>query len=264
MSNLLKVGGRYLGDNNDPIYQGVTVTNGLMNPDGTITASTNYKYSNKIKVSEGEVISTATSNNAAIQIRAVAAFLNGSVITAKGWDPEGPTYDKYTVPSGVDEIIVTGALSFAKVVINNADGVALPFAVSSEGKILTSHVWKTDVIDITGDQQIRDTNNHSFPATTDSAIDVSGYAILSLRIYNSTNKKFVIGLYADYRDNLGAWMSNAEGTEVAIVVNKESGISMITPDDMPELNYIKYLRIYVRALEEPTSGTLNIKLMGKR
>lgn len=75
-------------------------TVGSMNTDGSTTTSGSYYHTEKIPVNEGDIVFT---NSQYTRYRVVTAFYNGAVV------PESGTVNvfNYTVPSGVDSIVVT-------------------------------------------------------------------------------------------------------------------------------------------------------------
>jgi len=81
-------------------------TAGYCNKSGTITTGgADYKYSQLIDVSEGDYVQCYDSTNAEYcNFRFVTAYSNGAAVSAKG--QEGGY--SYTVPSGIDQIRLTG------------------------------------------------------------------------------------------------------------------------------------------------------------
>ena len=77
-----------------------TFTEGYVTTTGVIGSSSSYEYSNPISVSEGDIIST---DNGSYALRYITAYYNNSVVSAKSAE----NALTYTVPSGVDSVIVT-------------------------------------------------------------------------------------------------------------------------------------------------------------
>lgn len=85
----------------DDITSSLTFKNGFVKIDGTKDESSmNYKYSSHIKVKPGDVIFTQSEST---PYRFVTAYKNGIAVTEMGKD----SVTSYTVPSGVDEIVIT-------------------------------------------------------------------------------------------------------------------------------------------------------------
>ena len=82
------------------ITSDLTFTDGYMNSSGETGASSNYKYTNKIDVAEGDVILSGTQS---YNLRYITAYSGDTVVSAKGTD----NVSTYTVPSEIDSVIVT-------------------------------------------------------------------------------------------------------------------------------------------------------------
>ena len=75
-------------------------TVGSMNTDGTTTTSASYYYTEKIPVNEGDIVFTTSQYT---RYRVVTAFYNGTAVQTSGIE----NVFSYTVPSGVDAIVIT-------------------------------------------------------------------------------------------------------------------------------------------------------------
>lgn len=84
----------------EDIYSDLTFTNGYMIEDGTTGDSADYKYTNKIAVKPGDVFFYTTS---AYTFRYITAFSGNTAVSASG----GRSLNTYTVPDGIDGIIIT-------------------------------------------------------------------------------------------------------------------------------------------------------------
>ena len=89
-----------LANIHNPITVSTTFTDGFVNKSGTIETNSNYKYSSKIEVNEGDVITT---KGWSYPFRYITAYNGNSVISEKS--AEG--IFEYIVPNGVDSIIVS-------------------------------------------------------------------------------------------------------------------------------------------------------------
>lgn len=76
-----------------------------MAPSGVPSSASTLRYSNKISVSEGDVLSVTPS---AARLRYVCAYSDGTAVSESGASTAGTSY---TVPSGIDEVIVTVYMS---------------------------------------------------------------------------------------------------------------------------------------------------------
>lgn len=82
------------------ITSDLTFTDGYMNISGQTGASSSYKYTNKISVSEGDVILSGSND---YNLRYITAYSGDTVVSAKGAD----NVSTYTVPSEIDSVVVT-------------------------------------------------------------------------------------------------------------------------------------------------------------
>jgi hypothetical protein len=78
----------------------LTFTDGYMNTSGQTGASSSYKYTNKISVADGDAILSGIND---YRLRYITAYSGDTVVSAKGTE----NVSTYTVPSGVDSVIVT-------------------------------------------------------------------------------------------------------------------------------------------------------------
>ena len=96
------------------ILGSLTWTSGYMGVNGTTGTASNMQYSNKIQVSEGDVLSVLP---ATAEFRFICAFSEDAAVSDKG----AQNVKTYTVPSGVDAVIVTAYVpssSYAPSAIN--------------------------------------------------------------------------------------------------------------------------------------------------
>lgn len=93
-------------------------TTGLMAMDGTVFTGgsyDNYKYSPKISVRQGDVFRGVT-------FRFITAFSNGTAVSEKG----GNSVSSYTVPEGVDEVVVSVSTSVSSFIYDYTRTVLIP------------------------------------------------------------------------------------------------------------------------------------------
>lgn len=91
----------------DEIPISLTWTSGFMAKNGTVYSYSGFEYSNKISVSEGDILNFYRGSDGALisgNLRVVTCYSNGVVDSSKGLEN---TDTPYIVPFGVDEIIVT-------------------------------------------------------------------------------------------------------------------------------------------------------------
>lgn len=136
---------------------------------------------------------------------------------------------------------------------NNVEAVA----VSSSGSVITEKKWRNEPVQIysgtpTGTSRISCTQ-----------ITGGNAGAFSLRVSNNTDKAMNIGLYADYLDS-DYQMRNAAGNIILFSVPANKTLMMITPDDIPQLQWVNALKVYIVFPEAPTnSGTVTIYAVAK-
>lgn len=86
-----------------------TFTDGFMNTSGTVNdtgSSAYFDHTQKITVQEGDTVG-AYKNGNAYDMRFVCAFSGDTPVSIKGWDNSGSTVGPYTVPEGIDGVIIS-------------------------------------------------------------------------------------------------------------------------------------------------------------
>lgn len=137
----------------------------------------------------------------------------------------------------------------ARVAGRTSEGIAVPMKASSDGDISTTRTWKKEWIPIETNVEIRDTTGHNCPV-----IDVSDIPTYSLRILNRLGKPITLNFLSDVNQSNGYALLNMDATRKAVTVQPANAYIMITPEDVPLLNYIRYLRLQVTASAAPESG----------
>lgn len=138
-------------------------------------------------------------------------------------------------------------------------GVAVPMKASSDGDISTTRVWEKEWIPIETNVEIRDTTSHKCPT-----IDVSDIPTYSLRILNRLGTPITLNFLTDVNQTNGYPLVNMDGTRKAVTIQPTAGYIMITPEDVPLLNYIRYLKLEVIASTAPESGGFEAYMVAMR
>ena len=102
-----------------------TFTNGFMNTSGDVydTGSAAYfDHTQKIPVQAGDKVS-AWKNGTRYDMRFVCAFNGVNAVSSKGWDNSGSIGGPYTVPEGIDGVIISVRDSYAvnKIVVTHKE-----------------------------------------------------------------------------------------------------------------------------------------------
>ena len=144
------------------------------------------------------------------------------------------------------------------------NGIAKPLAVNTDGMPIVNKKWAFKAQALASAMEIRDTTNHYI--YEDNSIDISDYPISSLRIRNSMDASVEIRLLYDGNKNQTNWLCDLNDEQNSIVVpagNNNSTWYLVTPDDLPFLNYIKYLKLAIKAETAPTTGSITVDYYGR-
>lgn len=147
----------------------------------------------------------------------------------------------------------------------NSSNNATPIGATNDGEIKTVHVWETTIKDVCYNQEIRDTNVHTYPANGTMIVDVSAYAITSLRINNGLNQPCKIKFYGDNLNTLaGKYLADINGNPFSFEIPNGPISIVLTSDDFPQLNFLQGIRIAVSCDTAPTSGNFACYVYCKR
>lgn len=137
-------------------------------------------------------------------------------------------------------------------------GVAKPFLVDNNGNVGTTRTWKKTWVTIQENVEIRDTSEHNL-----TAFDSSGVPMLSLRILNrlkdsdNNGVPVTVRFLTDVNTSNGYGLVDTDGASKSITIQSVNDYVIITPEDMPLLNYVRYIRLSVKAQSTPTSGVVS-------
>lgn len=253
--SFMKIGGKCKGGE---WIVSLTPTNGLMYRDGSTVASAAYVYSQKIAVNEGDIV-TVIKNGSNQQGRVITAFSGDTAIEDKGWYPDSMELVNYTVPSGIDGIVISysSTLTDASASINR-NAVAVGISVDADGIVETKRIFENTEVSII-DSAIRASTVLVLPETP---IDISEYAFVSLRVRSSLDVAVQINLYADVDTN--AWAVDAYDNPLQINIPVSNRLFIITPEDFPAFNVLTKLKLRIAPASTPTTGSLKIWAVLKR
>lgn len=147
-------------------------------------------------------------------------------------------------------------MSVMKIAGKNPNDEVTGVAVSAGGNVITQKVWKNEVVEIYS--QTTPTSGTKYA----TALDLSDCGAVSLRVDNTTDQDLSLGLYVDYLDNTYQ-MRDSNGNVIRITIPADTPRIMITPDDIPQLQWIKKLRVYFVLSENTASGTVAIYAVKK-
>lgn len=266
----MKIGGKYVKEN-VTTYTALAMTDGLVNVNGEMTASTAYTYSQSISVQKGCVINAVlTTNTSTLQsVRVITAYKNNVAVPEAGWYPDSASTDSYTVPDGVDSIVITtskrtasqsakivGTTISAKGLRTDDSGVLL---TKANGVFPTKHIWEVNPITILNNESVV----YGTPIVT-TALDVSEYAFVSLRVSSTVNAPIFIRFLTDISSGGSQWLSLADGEDFVITIPNGDKLRVITFDDVPLLSAMKYLKLRINTSSSSAAGNVTVVAMCKR
>jgi hypothetical protein len=118
-------------------------------------------------------------------------------------------------------------------------------AANANGNLVTEKKWANESADV-----YTSAENLTTSYVGGNTIDLADAASVSLLIRNDNNVGFTIKIYAP---GTGYRLNDAYGSEYGIHVSAKR-MTMITPDDLPILQWLPELKIAI-ALDEAISGT---------
>lgn len=266
----MKIGGRYVQEN-ATIYTALTMTDGYVGVNGAISASTAYTYSQPISVQKGCVINTvSTSNHSTLQsVRVITAYKNNVAVPDAGWYPDSASTESYTVPDGVDSIVITTtkrtASQSAKIVgtIISAKGLRTDdsgaLLTKANGVFPTKHIWEVNPVTIFNNESVV----YGTPIVS-TALDVSEYAFVSLRVSSTVDAPIFIRFLTDISSGGSQWISLANGEDYVITIPNGNNLRVITLDDVPLLSTLKYLKLRINTSSSGATGNVTVIAMCKR
>lgn len=139
-----------------------------------------------------------------------------------------------------EQLLKTGAKKIT-------DGTASPISCDATGALIEQRKFATVVTKVL-ELAISDTATHK---TT--ALDLSGAGLVSIRLDNKTGKALSIYFYGDEDDHPNSGLRDLSGALYTINIPQGAYYYIITPNDMPFLNYLRKIRMGVTAAEVPTN-----------
>lgn len=266
----MKIGGKYVREN-AMTYTALTMTDGYVNVNGAISASTAYTYSQSISVQKGCVINVVlTTNTSTLQsVRVITAYKNNVVVPEAGWYPDSASTESYTVPDGVDSIVITttkrtanqsvkiaGTIISAKGIRTDDSGVLL---IKANDVFPTKHIWEVNPVTIFDNESVV----YGTPIVS-TALDVSEYAFVSLRVQSTVDAPIFIRFLTDISSGGSQWLSLPDGEDYFITIPNGNNLRVITLDDVPLLSTLKYLKLRINTSSSSATGNVTVIAMCKR
>lgn len=149
-------------------------------------------------------------------------------------------------------------MSMLKVAGSNANNAPKSLRTDDDGKLIVRHEWVVEEIPLVNGLQIRDTVEH-----WSDRLDLSKYATVSLRVYNSHNQPVSIIFGRDYSSESTAYLKNFGGATLGFTIPASSGSRMVTPEEFPFLQYLHSIKLRSACSTAPSAGGLYITVVGK-
>ncbi len=131
-------------------------------------------------------------------------------------------------------------------------------AVSEDGVVQTNRQWTIKETYLFDYAEIRDTDVHT---SKDVLCDCSDAAMVSLRISNNLDANVEFSLYHDLSAGFTYVLKDINGNYITFTA--KPGMTIVTPDDIPALKYLKYVKLRMAAKSVPTSGGISVIAVAK-
>lgn len=207
-------------------------SSGYYPANGVYADSSSYEHSQKIAVSEGDVLKP-TSTQPGAYFRFICAY-NGNSVVASAGSNDGPT--SYTVPSGIDGVIVSTSVSQHETAVIVKRKTGEETRVYPIGQKLGNFNWKGDLSD--GDSVELPASNVRFNVVWCfiGHISTMGKITIGIKSTSGTVKELcsVDSTYIYYRLNDGTIASEAHG----LTISEDLQIKIDSPFKVNELGSI--------------------------
>lgn len=258
--SFMKTGGKAIL-NKKTVDTLMELTAGVMNLDGTTTSSTGYSYTQKITVQPDDVIRVINQvNGTQAGFRYLTAYKGATANSALGVSNPTQAAIDYIVPEGVDGIVITQGNTARTIRRITGDAYSRVIQLNEDGALLVNNVWDGNLVEI-ANEEIRNTTAIPIPQ---KGFDVSNYAINSLRIDNTLDQSVNITFYQDDVSSNAQLLKDYTGQQIGFTVPANTKGIIVTADDFPVLNYLIKIKLYLKCTTSPTSGSIIIKVVGRR
>lgn len=131
-------------------------------------------------------------------------------------------------------------------------------AVSESGAVQTNRQWTIKETYLFDYVEIRDTEVRT---SFDVHCDCSDAAMVSLRISNNLDVNVEFNLCHDLSAGSTYVLKDISGNYITFTARP--GMTIVTPDDIPALKYLKYIKLRMVAKTAPTSGGISVIAVAK-
>lgn len=152
-------------------------------------------------------------------------------------------------------------MSLLKIGGKTKSNTASAFLLGDDGAAVVSRPWRTTVTTIVDAIEVRDNVAHT--VTDNNALEIGIYPINSLRIRNTLDSNVTLTFYYDLDKTSTTYLDGLGETYTYTLEAGNTHWQLITSENLPLLDYAKYLKFKYQASEVPTTGSLNIQHCGK-
>lgn len=157
-------------------------------------------------------------------------------------------------------------MAMMKVAGKTANDTAKGMGVTSDGEVLSVRRFESidPTVIVPADTAIRDTERHT---TTSVQCDIYKYPVNSIVFYTTLNAAINVKLLDGSHISNTNYLYHLDGSAVEFEIPANTGNTtkahIITSEDIPELDYLKYLKLNYAAKTTPTSGVIRVEVIHK-
>lgn len=143
-------------------------------------------------------------------------------------------------------------MAMMRIAGKGTDDTAKGIRTNNSGNLITTKEWTPEMLvnQATATFEVGETATKQLLGIA----EIGKAGITSLRIANSTGVPVEIMFYADRNNADVSILYDLEGNRVSFTVPAQSSLYIVTPEDMPILNYIDWLNLRVTPKEAVSSS----------
>lgn len=130
------------------------------------------------------------------------------------------------------------------------NGTAAAVRSDVNGNVGTVRVWKKTWTTIEENIELRDTNEYKL-----AAFDARNIPVMSLRFINRLGVPVTMRFLTDVNTTNGYGIYDKDAAAITITIQPTNHYMILTPDELPILNYLQYVRLAITATSAPSSGS---------
>ena len=134
---------------------------------------------------------------------------------------------------------------------NSGSPVVMGVAVDGDGAAISARKWKNEIV------KILDVTDPTSGTKACTVIDLANAGAVSLRVDNALNVPVQLYIYTDYYNHT-YYMRDATGSYITKTIPAGQKFVMITPDDIPAMQWLAQLKIGAKIDGASITGDLDI------